>query len=159
MASIEDVPAEAQVSGLIRWSRIAVVVLARLVTIGVVVQIFLVGLSLFESADYWEDHKSFGGSLGLIPILLILVALVGRLPMRLIVMAALLLVLFGVQYALPNVDNGYVSALHPLNALVLLGLSDQIAKQTRGLGNRTQCPTRSGSRRPGTTTNRNWPPS
>jgi hypothetical protein len=137
MATIEDVPAGGQVSGLIRWSRIAVVVLARLFIIGIVVQIFLVGLSLFESADYWEDHKSLGESLGLIPILLILVALVGRLPMRLIVMAAALLVLFGVQYALPNVDNGYVAALHPINALVLMGLADQIARQTRAPTNRT----------------------
>jgi Family of unknown function (DUF6220) len=137
MASIEDVPAGGQASGLLRWSRIAVVVLARLFIIGIVVQIFLVGLSLFESADYWEDHKSLGESLGLIPILLILVALVGRLPMRLLVMAALLLVLFGVQFALPNVDNGYVAALHPVNALVLMGLADQIARQTRGINNRT----------------------
>jgi hypothetical protein len=137
MAAIEDIPAGGQVSGLIRWSRVAVVVLARLFIFGIVVQIFLVGLSLFESADYWEDHKSLGESLGLIPILLILVALVGRLPMRLIVMAAALLVLFGVQYALPNVDNGYVAALHPINALVLMGLADQIARQTRGLNDRT----------------------
>jgi Family of unknown function (DUF6220) len=137
MATIEDIPAGGQLSGLIRWSRIAVVVLARLFIFGIVVQIFLVGLSLFESADYWEDHKSLGESLGLIPILLILVALVGRLPMRLIVMAAALLVLFGVQYALPNVDNGYVAALHPINALVLMGLADQIARQTSGLTNRT----------------------
>jgi hypothetical protein len=137
MATIEDVPAGGQVSGLIRWSRIAVVVLARLFIFGIVVQIFLVGLSLFESADYWEDHKSLGESLGLIPILLILVALVGRLPMRQIVMAAALLVLFGVQYALPNVDNGYVAALHPINALVLMGLADQIARQTRALNDRT----------------------
>jgi hypothetical protein len=137
MATIEDIPAGGQASGLIRWSRIAVVVLARLFIFGIVVQIFLVGLGLFESADYWEDHKSLGESLGLIPILLILVALVGRLPMRLIVMAAALLVLFGVQYALPNVDNGYVAALHPINALVLMGLADQIARQTRALTNRT----------------------
>jgi hypothetical protein len=137
MATREDVSAGGQASGLIRWSRVAVVVLARLFIIGIVVQIFLVGLSLFESADYWQDHKSLGESLGLIPILLILVALVGRLPMQLIVMAAALLVLFGVQYALPNVDNGYVAALHPINALVLMGLSDQIARQTRGLTNRT----------------------
>jgi hypothetical protein len=137
MATREDVPAGDQVSALIRWSRIAVVVLARLFIIGIVVQIFLVGLSLFESADYWEDHKSLGESLGLIPILLILVALVGRLPMRVIVMAAALLVLFGVQYALPTVDNGYVAALHPVNALVLMGLSDQIARQTQGVTNRT----------------------
>jgi hypothetical protein len=137
MATIEDIPAGGLASGLIRWSRIAVVVLARLFIFGIVFQIFLVGLSLFESADYWEDHKSLGESLGLIPILLILVALVGRLPMRLIVMTAALLVLFGVQYALPNVDNGYVAALHPINALVLMGLADQIARQTRALTNRT----------------------
>jgi hypothetical protein len=117
-------------SGSIRWSRIAVVALAWLFTAGLVVQVFLIGLSLFQSADYLDDHKKVGDWLGPIPIALMLAALIGRLPMRLIMMAALLLVLYGVQYALANVDDGYVAALHPVNALVLFWVSTQLGART-----------------------------
>ena len=118
---------------LIRWSRIAAMVLARLFTIGVVVQVFLVGLGFFEDLDYWDDHKSLGQSLGIIPVLLIVAALIGRLPPRLIGMSVVLLVLWIVQISLPEVDNGYIAALHPLNAFLLFGLSAQIGDQVRNL--------------------------
>jgi hypothetical protein len=107
--------------------------LARLFTIGVVVQIFIAGLSLFESAKYWDDHKSLGQSLGIIPALLIVAAIVGRLPPRLIGMSVGLLVLWIVQWQLPKIDNGWIAALHPLNAFLLIGLSVQIAEQVRDL--------------------------
>jgi hypothetical protein len=114
----------------IRWSRIAVVALAWLFTAGLVLEIFLIGLSLFQSADYLDDHKKLGSWLGLIPIMLMLVALIGRLPTRLITMSALLLVLYGVQYMLANVDDGYVAAFHPVNALVLFWVSTQLGART-----------------------------
>ncbi len=137
MSSMVNVPAGRQESGLVRWSRIAVVALAWLFAAGVVVQVFLAGLSVFESPTYWTDHTSFGRLLGLIPIPLILVALVGRLPVRLLVMAGALLVLYGLQYALANVEEGYLAALHPVNAFVLLGLSSQLGARTRDLLTRT----------------------
>jgi len=136
MSTPANVQTPFEESGLIHWSRLAVVALAWLFAAGVVVQIFLAGLSLFESASRWDDHAAFGRSLGLIPIPLILVALIGRLPVRLTVMTAVLLVLYGVQYALANIDEGYVAALHPVNAFVLFGLSVQIGSQTRDLLNR-----------------------
>jgi hypothetical protein len=135
MTSLVEAKTERLENGSIRWARIAVVALAWLFAAGVVVQVFLVGLTLFESADFLEDHKTLGGWLGLIPITLILVALVGRLPVRLIVMAAVLLVLYGVQYLLANIDEGYVAALHPVNTFVLFGVSTQLGAQTRDLLN------------------------
>jgi Family of unknown function (DUF6220) len=135
VSTLDDAQTVRKESGLIRWARIAVVALAWLFAAGVVVQVFLAGLSLFESPDYWEDHKSLGRSLGVIPILLILVALVGRLPVRLIGMASVLLVLFGVQYLLANIDEGYLAALHPVNAFVLFGISTQLGANTHALLN------------------------
>jgi Family of unknown function (DUF6220) len=131
MSSTANVPAAD--APLIRWSRIAAMVLARLFTIGVVLQVFLVGLGFFQDLDYWDDHKSLGQSLGIIPVLLIVAALLGRLPPRLIGMSVVLLALWIVQISLPEVDNGYIAALHPLNAFLLFGLSAQIGDQVRNL--------------------------
>jgi hypothetical protein len=133
MTSTPVAPSGRQQSGFVRGSRVAAMGLARLFLIGIVVQFFLAGLALFEDVDYWEDHKSLGETLGIIPILLIIAAIVGRLPSRLIGMSIVLLGLWVVQYVLPDIDNGYIAALHPLNALLLMGLSDQIGGQIRNL--------------------------
>jgi hypothetical protein len=138
MTSTAEIPTERPQSGLVRGSRVAAMGLARLFLIGIVVQFFLAGLALFEDVDYWEDHKSLGETLGIIPVLLIIAAIVGRLPSRLIGMSIVLLGLWVVQILLPEVDNGYIAALHPLNALLLMGLSDQIGGQIRNL---TRSPT------------------
>lgn len=122
-----------QASALMRWSRLAVVVLAWLFAAGVTIQVFLAGLSLFSSASYWEDHTEFGTRLGVVPVALIVVTLVSRVPLRLVMMAAALLVLYGVQIALANASAGYVAALHPVNAFVLFGLAMQIGVRTRKL--------------------------
>jgi hypothetical protein len=133
MSVTANVPAKEANSGLVRGSRIAAMVLARLFTLGVVVQIFLVGISLFESAKYWDDHKSLGQMLGIVPVLLIVTAIVGRLPPRLIGMSVGLLVLWIIQWQLPEIDNGWIAALHPLNAFLLFGLSAQIGEQVQHL--------------------------
>ena len=133
MSSATNVPVDAGATGLERRSRIAAMVLARLFTLGVIVQVFLVGLGFFQDFDYWDDHKSLGQSLGIIPVLLILAAILGRLPSRLIGMSVVLLVLWFVQWQLPQIDNGWIAALHPLNAFLLFGLSAQIGDQIRDL--------------------------
>jgi hypothetical protein len=135
MTCLLDAETEHPESRSVRWSRIAVVALAWIFAAGVVVQVFLAGLSLFESADFWEDHKALGGWLGFIPITLILATLVGRLPVRLVVMTAVLLVLYGVQYELAAIDEGYMAALHPVNGFILFGISAQLGAQTRNLLN------------------------
>ena len=133
MATLVDRQTGRESGGLVRGARGAVVVLAWIFAAGVVVQVFLAGLSLFESASYWADHEAFGRWLGFIPVPLLLLALVGRLPLRLVVLAAALVVLYGLQFLLANVDEGYLAALHPVNAFALLGTAAQLGSQTRGL--------------------------
>jgi hypothetical protein len=105
--------------------------LAWLFAAGVVVQIFLAGLALFDNASRWADHKSFGMMIGILPILLLIVVLVGRLPRQIIGMSALLLVLYLIQINLPNAD-GYIAALHPLVAFAVLGLPVQLGFRLLG---------------------------
>lgn len=111
-----------------RVNRIAAqigIVLAWLFAAGVVVQIFLAGLALFDNASRWADHKSFGMMIGPLVLLLALTTLIGRLP-RLITGASLvLLVLYIIQISLPSM-TGYLAALHPLVAFAVLGLPFQI---------------------------------
>jgi hypothetical protein len=133
MATLVNRQTGREAGGLVRGSRGAVVALAWLFAAGVVVQVFLAGLSLFESASYWADHEAFGRGLGFIPVPLLLLALVGRLPLRLVVLAAAVVVLYGLQFLLANVDEGYLAALHPVNAFALLGTAAQLGSQTRGL--------------------------
>ncbi len=69
-----------------------------------------------------------------IPILLLLVlALAGRLGSRLIGLSALLVVLTVVQVMLPSLRFSlpFVAALHVVNALALLGVSGAITRQGR----------------------------
>ena len=136
MSSTIEVPSGPQESDTTRWSRLAAMGLARLFTLGVLVQVFLAGLSLFESANYWDDHKSLGQMLGIIPVLLVFAAILGRLPSRLIGMSVVLFVLWIVQWQLPEIDNGWIAALHPLNAILLFGLSLNIGNELRTLTRR-----------------------
>jgi Family of unknown function (DUF6220) len=109
--------------------RLGVAALAWLFAAAVVVQVFLAGLSLFDSAAHWADHRTFGSSIAPIPTGIVLLAALGRLPARLIGLALLLFFLYGAQFALAHAGTGYVAALHPVNALVLLGLSIALARR------------------------------
>jgi hypothetical protein len=133
MSATDDLQVTHKESGLVRRSRVVVVVLAQLFAVGIVVQVFLVGLSVFESASFWGDHAALGSWLGLIPIPLVLASLVGHLPVRLVVLASMLIVLSGLQHLLVRADEGHLAALHPVSALALFGLAVQLGTQTRRL--------------------------
>ena len=118
-------------TGLRRMTARIGLALAWLFAAGVVVQILLAGLALFDNAGRWTDHKSFGMMIGILPILLFIVAVIGRLPRAVIGMSAILLVLYVIQISLPGV-GGYVAALHPLVAFAVLGLPVQLGFRLLG---------------------------
>ncbi|MEX2314217.1 MAG: DUF6220 domain-containing protein, partial [Thermomicrobiales bacterium] len=67
----------------------------------IVVQVFLAGLStalLGNEPERWADHMSFGQMIGTLPILLVILALVGRLPTLAIGLAVAIFFLYGFQY-------------------------------------------------------------
>jgi hypothetical protein len=81
--------------------------LALLIAVGVVVQVFLAGLGIF-GAESFDAHKTFGGILHIISILVFLLAIAGPRTRRTIGMG------FG------------LAALHPVLALAVLGLAFHI---------------------------------
>jgi mercuric ion transport protein len=92
----------------------------------VVVQVFLAGLAIMVSGSFIAAHKTFGYVIIWFPLILLLLALVGRLPRSISGLTALLAVLAFLQPVLIKVPNtlGFpvLSALHPVNALVVFTL-------------------------------------
>lgn len=118
---------------LVRWSRIGAMVSTWLFSAGIVVQIFLAGLALFDTALRWDDHTSFGYMIGIFPLITIVLVLIGRLPASIIGMTVVMVVLYIVQTALPTLEFNYVAALHPLVAFALMGMSGQLGARIRAI--------------------------
>jgi len=105
---------------------------------GVVLQPFLIGLWLFGAVSTSDLHTGLGYLL-LIPgcPLLLIAALVGRLPSRQMLLTGAVILDTFVQVSLPSfrTDLPAVAALHPVNFLVLvillwtLGRGDRLLLQ------------------------------
>lgn len=108
-------------------------IVARLILVGFVVQIYLAGLGAFGAASY-EMHRVWGYLLSLPILLLVVLALAGRIGRRGIGATVLLFGLYVVQFVLPGLRVGlpYVAALHVLNALALLGAAAAAARASAG---------------------------
>lgn len=113
---------------LATYSRYGLAAVAWLFAAGVVVQVFLVGLNVFDSPVRWDDHRTFGNMIGLLTYLFPVLALIGRAGWRVVALAFGLLILFHLQYPLANADTGWVAALHAVNALVMGGLAPQLGR-------------------------------
>jgi Family of unknown function (DUF6220) len=132
-----------------RGFRIAHLVVASLVLAGIVAQPFLIGLFLFGAVHTSELHATVGYTLLLFgaPLLLIS-ALLARLPRDERLLTLLLLVDLVVQEVLVNLrdTSSVVAALHPMNAFVLLLVAVTLVRRDRVLL-RAPAVTANGSRR------------
>jgi hypothetical protein len=83
----------------------------------------------------FQLHRIVGDLLVLLVALLLILALAGRLGRRVIGLSALLLVLVVVQALLPSLRAGvpWLAALHPLNALALMGVAVAIGRGPRNV--------------------------
>ncbi len=92
----------------------------------VVVQVFLAGAGIFASASWLSSHAMLGHGLPLIPLLMVILGLVGRLPRTINWLTALLLVLVFIQPWFIDLSEGLgiplLAALHPVNALAIFAL-------------------------------------
>jgi hypothetical protein len=130
---VERDQATAQVGTITTWLRYLLIAVAWLFVIAAVVQVFLAGLSLFDSPKYWEDHKDFGNSIGILPLLLPILAIAGRMGMPFIGHAFVVLILYIVQIILPEIDTGWIAALHPVNAFFLIGSAGSLGARALAL--------------------------
>jgi hypothetical protein len=109
--------------------------LALVVMAAIVLQFFLAGVGIFGAGSI-EAHRVLGYVITLAALLLLVVALIGRIGRQRIIFSAVLLVLLVVQIALIESKQPWIEALHPLNALAILGVTAQIAMRGRGSGRR-----------------------
>jgi hypothetical protein len=106
--------------------------LAWLAMLGWITEVYLIGTALFGATSI-DLHRRLGMALAALVVLLLVVALVGGLGRRLIGLSALLLVLTIVQGLLPSVraEIPWLAALHPVNALLLMGVTAVIGQLPR----------------------------
>jgi hypothetical protein len=105
--------------------------------LGVIVQFFLVGFGLFgmkegqtiDNAHSLNAHRDFGFILadGGAILLLVLALLAWPKPRKLLIGWILLAVLAFLQPMLADYGHKWVGMFHPVNALLLLGLSGRLA--------------------------------
>jgi hypothetical protein len=107
--------------------------LSWIVFAAVVTQFFFAGLGIFGASDF-RAHRINGSLLVPASLVLLLIALIGRLGGVRIGLAGLLLVLTVVQNLLVR-GPSLVAALHPLNAVAILLVSLDLAR--RALAGRT----------------------
>jgi hypothetical protein len=103
--------------------------LAWVVLGGLLIQIYLAGAALFGVTTF-QPHRALGEALAGAMLLLLVVALIARPGRRVIGMVVALTVLTIVQISLPSLrgDVPWVAALHAVNAVVLVGLTINIAR-------------------------------
>jgi hypothetical protein len=104
--------------------------LTVLFLVGVVVQFFLAGLTVFGGTSI-ESHRVLGFVLAAAALLLIVLALVGRLPRKTVLLTVLLLGLSILQSVLANIGIDEVAALHPVNALVIAFVAYALMQRSR----------------------------
>ena len=95
---------------------------AWLFVAGAMIQIFLAGLGVFNAAPDFRLHREWGFAIGWLTLVLLVVALAGRLPRRMVGLAAGLLLLFALQSILvaARASAPEVAALHPVNGVFIV---------------------------------------
>ncbi len=115
------------------WARRAHLALAWLFLASVVYQVYLIGLHLF-AGESTKPHIDFGYTVpGLLALLVLVSALVGRLPRPTVGWSVLLLLIYVVQTSLPEFRQAVpqVAALHPVNALLLFWIAVVVIQRAR----------------------------
>ena len=113
-----------------KWIRMLYLIVAWLFPVAILFQVFLVGLSLFTGQVYWSTHRDVGHTLGVLPLLLVILAYLGRLPRS---EKLLIWLQFGVYLVQAEVFAAIrdvaplLAAFHPVLALVLFALALIIA--------------------------------
>ena len=113
----------------VRLARLGYALLASVFVACDAAQVFLAGLGVFDGPEYWVRHTSFVHLFGWLPLLMIPLAFVGRLPRGPRFLPAGLLGLIAMQYATADSNETVVAPLHPVNALAIFLVAIIVARR------------------------------
>ena len=120
----------------VRFSRYGYATAACLFVVGILTQVFLVGLSLLGRQPSWQTHMGLGHTLSILVLLMIILAYVGRLPRPMKPLTWLSLILYVMLADVVIFMRGsvpLVAALHPVLAVVEFALVSFLAFRAVGL--------------------------
>jgi hypothetical protein len=101
--------------------------LCMVITAGIIIEFFFAGIGVFHAASF-QIHRIIGVILGAGSVLLLLLALMGRMGGKAIVFTALLFVLLFIQPLLLQINQPFLQALHLVNALAIASASVYLVK-------------------------------
>lgn len=116
-------------------ARYVYLVLAWAFVVGVVVQVFFIGLGLFAGSENVELHVTLGWILHLVPLLILAAAALARAGRRRILEAAALAAVVFVVPILATMRDGspVLAALHPVGAILAFWLAIVVARGAASL--------------------------
>ena len=105
---------------MIRAARFAYAALALAFVVGILLQVYFIGLGLFSSPDFKQLHADFGWILHLVPPFIVLAAgLAGASRPRILQAVALAVVIFFTPIlAAIRADSPLAAAFHPVGAVL-----------------------------------------
>ena len=105
-------------------------VVTGLLVVGLFVQFFLAGMGVFSRAAEFATHRDFGYWLTLLPVVLIVTSLLGRMGRWQTIVAAVMLGQFILQSVLVLQRDSVpaIAALHPVNGVLILLFATWLAR-------------------------------
>lgn len=102
---------------------------ARVFALTIAVQVFIAGMALFVNAD-WTAHTVFARSFVILPIVMILVSFIGRLPVTYRLRSIQLLVMVILMFVTAVLSSvvAIISAFHPVIAVAMFWSAMTLAK-------------------------------
>ena len=106
-------------------------VAASILVVGLVLQVFLAGLGVFDDPTFFLTHRDTGYTLEAVAFFVIVLAAVARAGRAQIGIAALIFGLFLLQsvFVAVRVSSPAVAALHPVNGFLILLLAIVLARR------------------------------
>jgi hypothetical protein len=93
--------------------------LSILIVIALLIEFFFAGMGVFHAATF-QIHRVTGVLILAASALLLLIALLGRMSLKMIGLSVFLFVLLFVQSLLLQIHQPFIKALHPVNGTVIL---------------------------------------
>lgn len=120
----EPADADGRVPVRVRWARRGFVLFAGALVIGVLIQVYIAGMAIFVDPANWSLHANFVHIIEWLPLVMLVLAVLGRLSRGLKLLPVVLFVLIIVQYATAlGFSDTLVAAIHPVNAVVIVGVA------------------------------------
>jgi hypothetical protein len=113
------------------WARRLYALAAWVFVACVLIQLFLAGMGVFAGYQNFFAHRDFAYLFGWLTLVMVVAALLGRLPRRMIVLSALLLGLMALQsvFIAFRTQQPAIAALHPVNGGLILVLALWLAQR------------------------------